>query len=135
MITIRVASARSGLGRIRRRSSTPWPAPVSVDSDATAEDLVFLAAHDDDPFARYEALQTLATTYLVKAAQGALSDADKAQKRGEIGKALGHAPTAAAYDKVGLIVSYMGAADFGKFWDAEIGRFALAIKASGAAKD
>ena len=29
----------------------------------------------------------------------------------------------------------MGAADFGKFWDAEIARFALAIKASGAAKD
>jgi aminopeptidase N len=65
-----------------------FSAPVSVDSDSTAEDLVFLAAHDDDPFARYEALQTLATTYLVKAAQGDLSDADKAQKRGEIGQAL-----------------------------------------------
>ena len=53
----------------------------------------------------------------------------------EIGKALTHQPTAAAYDKVGLIVRYMGASDFGKFWDAEIVRFALAIKASGAVKD
>ena len=53
----------------------------------------------------------------------------------EIGKALGHQPTAASYDKVGLSVRYMGAREFGKFWDAEIARFALAIKASGAAKD
>lgn len=53
----------------------------------------------------------------------------------EIGKALAHQPTAASYDKVGLNVRYMNARDFGKFWDAEIGRFALAIKASGAAKD
>ena len=53
----------------------------------------------------------------------------------EIKKALAYPATAAAYDKVGLNVRYMGAADFGKFWDAEIARFALAIKASGAAKD
>ncbi len=53
----------------------------------------------------------------------------------EIRRALAHPPTAAAYDKVGLNVRYMGAGEFGKFWDAEIARFALAIKASGAAKD
>jgi tripartite-type tricarboxylate transporter receptor subunit TctC len=53
----------------------------------------------------------------------------------EIGRALAHAPTAASYDKVGLIVRHMNASDFGKFWDAEIGRFGLAIKASGASKN
>ncbi|MFM9971361.1 MAG: tripartite tricarboxylate transporter substrate-binding protein [Burkholderiales bacterium] len=53
----------------------------------------------------------------------------------EIGKALAHPPTAASYDKVGLILRYRGASEFGKFWDAEIARFALAIKVSGAAKD
>jgi tripartite-type tricarboxylate transporter receptor subunit TctC len=53
----------------------------------------------------------------------------------EIGKALAHPPTAASYDKVGVNVRYMNARDYGKFWDTEIGRFALAIKASGAAKD
>jgi tripartite-type tricarboxylate transporter receptor subunit TctC len=53
----------------------------------------------------------------------------------EIGRALAHPPTAASYDKVGLIVRHMGAADFGRFWDAEIGRFGLAIKVSGAQKD
>ena len=53
----------------------------------------------------------------------------------EIRKALAHQPTAASYDKVGVSVRYMGASEFGKFWDTEIARFALAIKASGAAKD
>ena len=53
----------------------------------------------------------------------------------EIRRALEHPPTAAAYEKVGLNVRPMGANEFGKFWDAEIARFALAIKASGAAKD
>ena len=54
---------------------------------------------------------------------------------GEIRKALANPPTAASYENVGLNVRYMNASDFGKFWDAEIGRFALAIKVSGAAKD
>ncbi|MSQ51455.1 MAG: tripartite tricarboxylate transporter substrate binding protein [Betaproteobacteria bacterium] len=53
----------------------------------------------------------------------------------EIRKALEHKPTATAYDKVGLNLRYLGASEFGRFWDAEIGRFALAIKVSGAAKD
>jgi tripartite-type tricarboxylate transporter receptor subunit TctC len=53
----------------------------------------------------------------------------------EIGRALAHPPTAASYDKMGLNVRYMNASEFGKFWDAEIARYALAIKVSGAAKD
>ena len=53
----------------------------------------------------------------------------------EIGKALAHAPTAASYGKVGVTVRYQDANEFGKFWDAEIARYALAIKVSGATKD
>jgi aminopeptidase N len=36
-----------------------FSAPVIVESDRTAADLALLSAHDDDPFARYEALQQL----------------------------------------------------------------------------
>jgi aminopeptidase N len=41
-------------------------APIIVESDRTATDLAFLAAHDDDPFGRYEALQQLMLDTLVK---------------------------------------------------------------------
>ncbi|TMG77272.1 MAG: tripartite tricarboxylate transporter substrate binding protein [Betaproteobacteria bacterium] len=53
----------------------------------------------------------------------------------EIGRALARAGTAAAYEKAGLTVRFMGAAEFGKFWDAEIAKFALAIRHSGAVKE
>ncbi|HEY0112221.1 MAG TPA: aminopeptidase N [Allosphingosinicella sp.] len=36
-----------------------FSAPVIVEADRSAEDLAFLSAHDDDPFARYEAMQQL----------------------------------------------------------------------------
>jgi len=42
-----------------------FSAPVVVESDRTAEDLAFLSAHDDDPFARYEAMQQLMLDTLV----------------------------------------------------------------------
>jgi aminopeptidase N len=42
-----------------------FSAPIAIDSDRTATDLAFLAAHDDDPFARYEALQQLMLDTLV----------------------------------------------------------------------
>ncbi|MFM5925071.1 MAG: aminopeptidase N, partial [Novosphingobium sp.] len=45
-----------------------FSAPVTIDADSTREDLVFLAANDDDPFARYEALQQLAVQHLIGAA-------------------------------------------------------------------
>ena len=47
-----------------------FTAPVIVDRVLDRADLVFLAAHDDDPFARYEALQELAVSHLVEAASG-----------------------------------------------------------------
>jgi aminopeptidase N len=42
-----------------------FSAPVAIDADLASADLVFLAAHDDDPFARYEAMQQLVVQHLV----------------------------------------------------------------------
>ncbi len=58
-----------------------------------------------------------------------------ARLEAEIGRALAQPQIAAAYERAGLTVSFMGAAEFGKFWDAEIAKFALAIKHSGAVKE
>jgi aminopeptidase N len=44
-----------------------FSAPVTVDSDRSAADLAFLSAHDDDPFARYEAMQQLMVDTMVAA--------------------------------------------------------------------
>jgi aminopeptidase N len=46
-----------------------FSAPVIIDSDRSAQDLAFLSAHDDDPFARYEAMQQLMLDTLVTATQ------------------------------------------------------------------
>jgi tripartite-type tricarboxylate transporter receptor subunit TctC len=58
-----------------------------------------------------------------------------ARLEAEIGRALAQPQTAAAYEKAGLTVRFMGAAEFGRFWDAEIAKFALAIRHSGAVKE
>jgi aminopeptidase N len=42
-----------------------FSAPVNISADTSRADLSFLAAHDDDPFARYEALQQLAVQHLL----------------------------------------------------------------------
>lgn len=42
-----------------------FSAPVKLESDLTATDLAFLAAHDSDSFARWEAGQTLAAQHLL----------------------------------------------------------------------
>jgi aminopeptidase N len=42
-----------------------FAAPIKISSDIAADDLRFLAAHDSDPFNRWEALQVLATLQLV----------------------------------------------------------------------
>jgi aminopeptidase N len=55
-----------------------FTAPVVIERDLKREDLVFLAAHDDDPFARSEALQELAVGHLVAAASGTLSAQEQA---------------------------------------------------------
>ncbi|HYN46941.1 MAG TPA: aminopeptidase N [Allosphingosinicella sp.] len=45
-----------------------FSAPVIVESDRGPADLAFLSAHDDDPFARYEAMQQLMLDTLIGAA-------------------------------------------------------------------
>ena len=42
-----------------------FSAPVIVETDRSQDDLAFLSAHDDDPFARYEAMQQLMVNVLV----------------------------------------------------------------------
>jgi aminopeptidase N len=64
-----------------------FSAPVAIDYARDDADLVFLAAHDDDPFARYEAMQGLVLQHLVAAVRGQLDDATRAQGRAAIGEA------------------------------------------------
>src|SRR5688572_1653065 len=58
-----------------------FSAPVAIEREVAAEDLVFLAAHDDDPFARYEAMQDLVVGHLRDAAAGSLGDDERAAGR------------------------------------------------------
>jgi aminopeptidase N len=53
-----------------------FSAPVVIDSDRSAADLAFLARHDDDPFARYEAMQQLMLDTLVAATVEGRADHD-----------------------------------------------------------
>lgn len=55
-----------------------FTAPVVIERSLSREDLVFLAAQDDDPFARSEALQELGVAHLVGAARGTLSAEEQA---------------------------------------------------------
>jgi aminopeptidase N len=61
---------------------------VVIESDEALEDLVFLAAHDDDPFARYEAMQSLITRHLVAGVTGGLSEPMRAAGRAAIATAM-----------------------------------------------
>lgn len=66
-----------------------FSAPVSIEADLASADLVFLAAHDDDPFARYEALQQLVVQHLIAAVSGGmLCEAERQAGREAIGRAL-----------------------------------------------
>ena len=65
-----------------------FSAPVAIERAVTAEELVFLAARDDDPFARYEAMQDLVVHHLIAALEGALDEAGRAAGRAAIGTAL-----------------------------------------------
>jgi aminopeptidase N len=47
-----------------------FSAPVILDTNRSQADLAFLSAHDDDPFARYEAIQQLMVDGLVGAVAG-----------------------------------------------------------------
>jgi aminopeptidase N len=66
-----------------------FSAPVAITSPATTADLVFLAEHDDDPFARYEAMQQLVVQHLVAAVTGTLDGAARATGEAAITEAFG----------------------------------------------
>jgi aminopeptidase N len=51
-----------------------FSAPVMLETDRSAADLAFLSAHDDDPFARYEATQQLMLQTLLAAVSGGAAD-------------------------------------------------------------
>ena len=57
-----------------------FSAPVAIEVERPTEDLVFLAAHDDDPFARYEAMQSLIVRHLIAAVGG---DMDEGKQQAE----------------------------------------------------
>ncbi len=65
-----------------------FSAPVTIDRDIAREDLVFLAAKDDDPFARYEAMQDLMVGHLVAAVTGKLTESETQAGRADIVAAL-----------------------------------------------
>ena len=53
-----------------------FSAPVIVETNRTAANLAFLSGHDDDPFARYEAMQQLMLDTLVAAVSSGTADHD-----------------------------------------------------------
>ena len=75
-----------------------FTAPVTIRRDLNRDDLVLLAARDDDPFARYEAMQELVVGHLVAAAQGNLAATDRAAGEAAIVTALRSILTDAALD-------------------------------------
>lgn len=51
-----------------------FSAPVIIETDRSQADLAFLSGHDDDPFARYEAMQQLMVNVLVGRVGGQMVD-------------------------------------------------------------
>ncbi|MGN6495779.1 MAG: aminopeptidase N, partial [Tsuneonella sp.] len=66
-----------------------FSAPVAIERQVDRIDLVFLAAHEDDPFARYEAMQDLMVGHLTAAVGEGLSEGERAEGRAAIGEAFG----------------------------------------------
>ncbi|MBX7494520.1 aminopeptidase N [Qipengyuania sp. 6B39] len=75
-----------------------FSAPVTIERSVEREELVFLAARDDDPFARYEAMQELTTGHLVAAATGELGETEREASVSDIAEALRAVLTDAALD-------------------------------------
>ena len=78
LVTLTGATQQIALGAFGARPALSinrgFSAPVIVDFERAPGELAWLAAHDDDPFARYEALQQLMLDTLVAAAAGNAAD-------------------------------------------------------------
>jgi aminopeptidase N len=74
LVELRETETRIPLGRFAVRPALSvnrgFTAPVIIDFDRAPGELAWLAAHDDDPFARYEALQQLMLDHLVACVAG-----------------------------------------------------------------
>ncbi|MBE1529205.1 aminopeptidase N [Sphingopyxis sp. OAS728] len=74
LVTVTGATQRIALGTFAARPALSvnrgFSAPIIVDFERGPGELAWLAAHDDDPFARYEALQQLMLDTLVAAVAG-----------------------------------------------------------------
>ncbi|MBX9897882.1 MAG: aminopeptidase N [Qipengyuania sp.] len=66
-----------------------FSAPVAIERAIDRAELAFLARHDDDPFARYEAMQDLVVGHVVAAAGGGQTDADRRAGETAIAEAMG----------------------------------------------
>lgn len=62
-----------------------FTAPIQLETETHEDDLIFLAARDDDAFARYEALQQLVTRELL----GTIEHGPDEKRRGAIADAMG----------------------------------------------
>ena len=65
-----------------------FSAPVRIERDVAPADLTFLAARDDDPFARYEAMQDLVVGHLGDVVAGGLAAEEREAGREAIRTAL-----------------------------------------------
>ncbi|MGB7408079.1 MAG: aminopeptidase N, partial [Pontixanthobacter sp.] len=65
-----------------------FSAPVTIERAVSDEDLVFLAANDDDSFARYEAMQDLFVRHLTAAPSGNFDVSARENGRTAIGRAF-----------------------------------------------
>jgi aminopeptidase N len=67
-----------------------FSAPIRITSDLSDDDLLFLARHDQEPFARWQALQTVATRLLIRAV-AAVRQGQAAPAEPRLASALGAA--------------------------------------------
>ncbi|MEI4505403.1 aminopeptidase N [Sphingopyxis sp. CCNWLW253] len=78
LVIVTGATQRIALGTFAARPALSvnrgFSAPIIVDFERGPGELAWLAAHDDDPFARYEALQQLMLDTLVAAVSGKTGD-------------------------------------------------------------
>jgi len=78
LVTVTGATQRIALGKFAARPALSvnrgFSAPIIIDFERGPGELAWLAAHDDDPFARYEALQQLMLDTLVAAVSGKTGD-------------------------------------------------------------
>ncbi|MDG2002801.1 MAG: aminopeptidase N [Novosphingobium sp.] len=65
-----------------------FTAPIAIAAEQQSEDLVFLAARDDDAFARYEAMQRLVVDHLMAAVNGELDERARDVERDAVSQAI-----------------------------------------------